>query len=320
MITHSLKVMTYNVANYDDHVYWTNRIELFAQVIVNTDPDIILLQEVRFNPDQSNTKADYQNMAEQVLAALQRNSHYSGAYHTHLPVERMPLAPDDLGYNVPSPAALSPLHRTIEWEGLSIISRLWIKEIGCLWLTPPNKIEGDRNTRATQYAAIDLTNGSGPEKLLFVFNSHFAYVVADAMQNVQESISYIKRYSTISKGYYLLAGDFNMEPGSAPINLLDQDPDFVDMWVRIWGTQSAGLTFPSNNPIKRIDYIYVSPTLSGLADTISVCGSTPDPITGVYTSDHLGLVATFKIDIPTLTPPVRNNNIVDELLNDFVIV
>jgi len=309
-----LKVMTYNVANYDDHVQWATRAVMFAQVIMEKQPDIILFQEPRFNPDQPDTKLNYQNQAEQVLAILQRRNQYRGAYHVHVPIERIPLAPDDLGYNVPSPAALSPLYQTIEWEGLSIISRLYIQETGCIWLTPPNKFDGDRNTRATQFAAVDLANGNGPANLLYVFNTHFSYDVYDAMQNVTVTMEYIRRYAAVSKGNYLLAGDFNMEPGSAPINLLDQSTDFIDLWHRVNGVQ-VGYTFPSTNPIKRIDYIYVSPKLASLAKTIYICGNVADPSTGVYTSDHLGLIATFNI-------PIGSKCVVDsdELLNDFVLV
>jgi len=67
-----LKVMTYNMANYDDHAQWPTRSQMFSQVIMEKQPDIILFQEVRFNPDQPNTKVNYQNMAEEVLAILQK--------------------------------------------------------------------------------------------------------------------------------------------------------------------------------------------------------------------------------------------------------
>jgi len=305
------------MANYDDHPHWPVRADMFSQLIMSTQPDIILFQEVRFNPDETDTKSNYQNMAEEVLAILQKKNQYRGAYHVHMPVERIPLAPEDMGYNVPSPASKSPLFQTIEWEGLSIISRLYIKETGSICLTPPNKFDGDLNTRATQYAAIDLSNGIGPENLLFVFNTHFAYTLSDAMQNVSETMKYIKRFSDVSKGSYLLAGDFNMEPGSDPINLLDNSNDFIDLWNHLWGSQSKGYTFPSENPIKRIDYIYVSPTLVSFAANIYVCGNIPDP-TGIYTSDHLGLIATFNIKVA-----VQYSNCVvdtDELLDGFVLV
>jgi len=308
-----LKVMTYNMANYDDHLHWPTRADMFSQVIMSTQPDIILFQEVRFNPDEIDTKANYQNMAEEVLAILQQKNQYRGAYHVHVPVERIPLAPDDAGYTVPSPASLSPLHRSMEWEGLSIISRLFIKETGTVWLTPPNKMGGDLNTRATQYAAIDLSDGNGTENLIYVFNTHFAYVVPDAMQNVSDTMSYIRRFKDISKGYYLLAGDFNMEPGSAPINLLDESDDFIDLWPHLWGTQQ-GYTFPSTKPIKRIDYIYVSPTLLNLAQSIYVCGNIPDPL-NIYTSDHLGLITTFNINVDSKF--VVDS---DELIDGFVLV
>jgi len=309
--------MTFNMANYDDHGNWPARIGLFVNLIVQNQPDVILLQEVRFNPDQPTTKVNYQNMAEQVLAALQARDQYRGAFHVHTPVEQIPLAPENQGYNVTSPAALSPTRNTIEWEGLSIISRVWIKETGCLWLTAPDKIDGDRNTRGTQYAAIDLNHGVGAPLLLYLFNTHFAYTELDALQNVQDTINFIKRFETISNGNYLLAGDFNMEPGSGPINLLYQSPDFVDMWFRIWGTQAPGLTFPASRPIKRIDYVFVSPAISKGALSITTCGNIPDS-TGVYASDHLGLIASFSIKAPSSKSVVLDN--MDEILNGFVLV
>jgi len=133
------------------------------------------------------------------------------------------------------------------------------------------------------------------------------------MQNVSQTMEYIRRFSEISKGYYLLAGDFNMEPGSNPINLLDNSNDFKDLWSHLWGTQSQGLTFPSTKPIKRIDYIYVSPTLLNFAESIYVCGNIPDSL-GIYTSDHLGLIATFN--------NVESKSVIDsdELIDGFVLV
>jgi len=295
----SISVLTLNMANYDDHLYWSNRVALFASVIADKQPDIILFQEVRFNPDQPDTKKTYQNMAEEVLAVLQSKNFYRGAYHTHIPIERIPLPSFDNGFNVPCPAALSPIGQTIEWEALSIISKYWIKETGCRWLTSPNTPTNDLNTRATQYATIDLSNVQGP--LLYVFNIHFSTDTNDAINNANTTLSYIQKID-----YFLLAGDFNMEPGSTPIGILNNSGFLTDMWYHFWPA-TPGNTFPSNNPIKRIDYIFLSTPLLQKASSIYICANRPDT-TGVYASDHFGLISTFS------------NVQEDSFLEDFVIV
>jgi len=302
------KVMTINMANYDDHGSWSNRVILLASVISDKQPDIILFQEVRFNPDQPDTKKTYQNMAEEVLALLQNKGFYRGAYHAYIPVERIPLPPGNLGFNVPSPAALSPLGQSIEWEALSIISKFWIKETGCCWLASPTTPINDLNTRATQYAAIDFSNGQGPT--LYVFNIHFSTNVSDAINNANATIAYIKKIVNINQDYFLLAGDFNMEPGQAPITILNNTGYLTDMWNNFWPV-SPGYTYPSTRPIKRIDYIFLSSKLLPKAASIYVTANRPDPGSGVYPSDHFGLLSTFNSLTPTLEDP---------LLDDFVIV
>jgi len=308
--------MTFNMANYDDHPNWSVRVGLFVQILTDKQPDVVLFQECRFNPDQPQTKSSYQNMAEQVLATLQSHGQFLGAYHHHVPIERIPLASDSNGFDVPSPASQSPLGKTIEWEALSIISKFWIKETGCLWLTSPQKVSGDLNTRATQYAALDLSNGSSTPNLFYVFNAHFAYVVDDAVQNVQTTIEYIRRFIPTSNGNYLLAGDFNMEPGSQPVNLLDNSGDLVDLWKYIWGSEGNGYTYPSTGPVKRIDYIYTSPLMVKKTKNIFLCGTSPDTTSGTFASDHYGLIVTFAL-------PTKSHYIVDEeddIVNGFYLV
>jgi len=287
----SFKVLTLNMANYDDHPNWTNRVALFVSVIADKQPDIILFQEVRFNPDQPDTKRTYQNMAEQVLSVLQSKNFYRGAYHTHVPIERIPLSPSNAGFNVPSPASLSPIGRTIEWEALSIISKFWIKETGCCWLSPPSVFTNDLNTRATQYATIDFSNtGQGP--FLYVFNIHFSTDVNDAINNVNTTLSYIQKIVNVNQDFFLLAGDYNMEPGSAPINILNNTGYLTDMWYHFWPATS-GYTYPSTNPIKRIDYLYLSTPLLQRATSIYIAANRPDN-TGLYASDHFGLLSSFN--------------------------
>lgn len=43
-MSHFLKVVTYNLANYDDWAEWDTRRQMLAQVLIEADADVILLQ------------------------------------------------------------------------------------------------------------------------------------------------------------------------------------------------------------------------------------------------------------------------------------
>lgn len=53
----------------------------------------------------------------------------------------------------------------------------------------------------------------------------------------------------------LVGGDFNAEPGSAPIKTL-LDAGLRDAWTECG--QGDGLTFPADKPVKRIDYLFLT--------------------------------------------------------------
>lgn len=55
------------------------------------------------------------------------------------------------------------------------------------------------------------------------------------------------------KGQKLLVGDFNTEPKNADINYLLQHTDYQDAF----GNGQDALTFPSDNPTRRIDYLFI---------------------------------------------------------------
>jgi hypothetical protein len=44
MASHLLKVVTYNLANYDDHANWDARKLFFAKIFIAEQADVILLQ------------------------------------------------------------------------------------------------------------------------------------------------------------------------------------------------------------------------------------------------------------------------------------
>ena len=75
----------------------------------------------------------------------------------------------------------------------------------------------------------------------------------------------------------ILAGDMNATPETIEIALVDQ-AGFGDL------AESAGLTFPADNPSKRIDYVW----------GIGVTGSNAHTVNAPNASDHRGLVVNVR--------------------------
>ena len=58
---------------------------------------------------------------------------------------------------------------------------------------------------------------------------------------------------TLNRYPTLLAGDLNATPGSNPIRLLE------DKWTASYESELAAPTYPSGNPVKKIDYVMFYP-------------------------------------------------------------
>lgn len=80
----------------------------------------------------------------------------------------------------------------------------------------------------------------------------------------------------------ILAGDLNGEPGSAPISILEQ------MWKPSYNKGNPQFTFPSDNPIKKIDYVMYYPKNRWRVLKTEVV---VDPIA----SDHCAYLVTLEL-------------------------
>jgi len=80
----------------------------------------------------------------------------------------------------------------------------------------------------------------------------------------------------------LLVGDLNDTPGSNVMNILEQ------YWSSSYTKEDPAPTFPSNNPIKKIDYVLFSP-----ADKWQVL--TTEVLQDSIASDHCGYLVTLKL-------------------------
>jgi len=80
----------------------------------------------------------------------------------------------------------------------------------------------------------------------------------------------------------ILAGDLNAEPGSAPINILEE------MWKPTYNKEDPAFTYPSDNPTKKIDYIMYYPTNRWRILNTEV-------IIDTVASDHCGYLVVLEL-------------------------
>lgn len=145
--------------------------------------------------------------------------------------------------------------------------------------------------------AITLDKADGAEQRAlavaefdrFVFCScHLDHVTENA-RLVQAGIitDYVKAHYGDSGKPVILCGDFNDEPDSRLIKMLEKD------WKII---SPDGFTIPSNNPRKRIDFIMVNRNCSQWVEVFSAEVRTEFSTGDVkLASDHLPVVMTIKI-------------------------
>ena len=253
-----MKIISWNIANYDDHPKWISRKNLITEEIIKANADIIALQEIRFNKDHPSTKATYLNSAEQILTQLQSKNKFMKAKILTQPA--MYFKPTGL------------------WEGLSIISNDDIMETGAMfhsYIQNPT----DSKRRVTQYSVAVSDNF-----VFFLFNTHFSNDETNLRSNIGEVMSYTERFA----GYPLvLFGDMNATPQNENIHKLTM-LGFIDIWNKL-NPENDGFTYPSSAPAKRIDHCWANKAFANKIKSIKLIGNKPNK-DGLYPSDHLGLV------------------------------
>lgn len=280
------KFLTFNAANYDGHLKWPERLAMIAQGIIESEADIIALQEIRFNPNESSTHSSYQSMGEQILREIKGQdpdwcTQNSGVTIVTAPAMYYPSMLAGTGwprcYPVPGPNGE-------EWEGLAIISRLPILETGCRFLDVKD-FAADSNRRNTQYAAIRLADGS----TVGVFNPHFSYDKNNYPSNIDETIAYMAQYSNLPT---IIMGDMNVDPQTPSLKDL-AEAGFYDLWA-LKRPDDPGFTAPFDNPPARIDYIWANSRID--PDRVRSIDLVLNKRVGdTYPSDHFGVLAEIAI-------------------------
>jgi endonuclease/exonuclease/phosphatase family metal-dependent hydrolase len=284
----AIKVMAFNSANYDDHTGWETRRGMIVNGILAANPDIICLSEIRFNPDNAGSTSNYQNMAEQLLKDLQATGNYVNASLVVTPFMYYPVYPNNTQVAYACPKVISPDGQTHLWEGLAVITRLKVLQSGA-WYMPKPIFGTDNNFRGTQHLSVVLPDGV---TTLEVFNTHFGLDEATLSYNAQATLQYMKPYLAAGSPC-ILVGDMNSDPTDTALQYLTAG-GLVDVWPKLYPSV-PGYTIPSNAPSERIDYVWGSANVAKGAVSMNLMYTQPDAKTGLFASDHLGLLASFQI-------------------------
>ncbi len=236
--TDELRVLVYNIHAGQDSLGGSN-LEGVADLIAETDADVVLLQEVDMGTERS---GDVNQPAELSLAT-------------------------GLGFSFGS---------TLDYQGgkygIAVLSRWPIVSdtLMRLGVNPPQERAGGAyEPRGALQVEIATDKG-----LLYAVNTHLDPSGTDwfRMQEVA-AVRQLADSLLASGAPVMVGGDFNSEPGSAVVDWMTT-AGWSDAWAQCG--EGAGLTFPAATPVKRIDYLFISPQL--------VCESAR--VIDTTTSDH----------------------------------
>ncbi len=260
-----MKILTWNIANYNDHPFWEERIGLIVDEIIRLNPDVIALQEVRFCFETPSTKLTGLNTAEQILFELNQRGFGIG-YHLAIAPAMYYNHEASTIRNFPCKAIMNE-GKSVIWEGLTVISKYPIQEHVNLILNPNPPIE-DSNVRNLQVVETGHVT---------ILNTHLSYAPLQAMQNAKEIMSYATKRNYKK---YILCGDFNVTPNSEVIKLI-HSKGFVKL-------SDSKPTYPNPFPDKEIDFIF------GFNMHIrGKCSYTRTYDNSLNPSDHRGILLTF---------------------------
>jgi len=233
-----IRVLVYNIHAGQDSLGASN-LERVADLIAETGADLVLVQEV----DQGTTRSG--------------------------DVDQPAVLSESTGFHV-------AFGSTLDYQGgeygIAILSRwpILYDTLVRLGVNPPQERAGGAyEPRGALQAEIASEQGT-----LYAINSHLDPSASDWFR-MQEVAAVRKLADSLlaSGDPVVVGGDFNSEPGSNVVDWMT-----TAGWRDAWATcgEGAGLTYPAAAPVKRIDYLFISPQL--------VCESAT--VIETTTSDH----------------------------------
>jgi endonuclease/exonuclease/phosphatase family metal-dependent hydrolase len=100
-------------------------------------------------------------------------------------------------------------------------------------------------------AALEITTILPSGDTIAFIGTHLDHLKEDT-DRIQQAKE-INRVFSNNRYPTILAGDLNGEPGSAPISILES------LWIPSYDKKNPEFTFPSDNPVKKIDYVMYYP-------------------------------------------------------------
>jgi endonuclease/exonuclease/phosphatase family metal-dependent hydrolase len=254
-----LKVITYNIMGMKPGTDPQSRLHYIIENLKLLNPDIIGLQEI----NESLTSGGTDNQAKVIADSL--SSFFGLTYHYYY-----------------SQTHLSWNNQYKEFIG--IISKYPV----------------------VQESYYQLVAGVFPRKVVWnyintplgkinFFNTHLDYQSTSVrVQQVQQILNFVSFQENLYPAIAtILTGDFNDIPGSQPIDLLITN-SFRDTWAQVNPSQ-PGFTVPSNSPTSKIDFIFTKLGSQLIVDSSWIIMDQPYS-TGLYCSDHLGILSLFSIN------------------------
>lgn len=156
--------------------------------------------------------------------------------------------------------------------GVAILSRFPIREID------HRKYENKREAERRGMIRVEVDTGG---KTINFVTTHLDYQHEDGRVFETEQLLV---FLAAQKAPLIVVGDFNDEPTGSAYKLMMAG--FEDAWLRS-GAKGGGLSYPADQPVKRIDYI-----LTRQSDRIRAKKAW---VVNTLASDHLPIVADLEI-------------------------
>lgn len=249
-----LKVLSYNI-HYGVGMDAKKDLQRIADVIKKLNPDIVGLQEV----------AD-----SAMTATIGQLTDMSAVFGASTEIE-----PPNLYRLLDIPVPESQLY-----YGDAILSKLPFQYIGNISIP---------SASSSRYEAmcidVDLSRKYGEGTMLRFITTHFDYLQTIGSKVAREGAVEVIETAFINDSIdipYILTGDLNATPSSAPLKLLEE---------RGWVLEDGGKalpTVPSISPRKQIDYILVRPKQRWRIIDVSV-------IEEGMASDHSPILMTLEL-------------------------
>lgn len=241
----------------------TARLDAAAARLSALQVDVVALQEVCVDASPS---AAFQNSAAylaQKLSSAERTFSHRFA-QTHLSFNTIP-------------------------EGLGLVFAL---PLARAWEVPLPVADFPRKAHVGVFAS--------PVGMLAVASTHLSFRQEDAQARIDQANAIVQAMDALDPAAIplaVVAGDFNTTPEQTPITVMTA-AGFIDAWAALF-PDDPGFTHRSDNPTRRIDYLFVRDDASTPVSLSSVTREFTVPYApGAWVSDHIGVVVELRLPGP----------------------